>query len=93
MPAQQAPARPELAVEHARQIRRLAGRRGRGPVDAADVAGADQEPLARAHQRQRLALGHVDGEGGGAIGGDPPDAPLAPRADVGAAVVVERQRS
>ena len=92
MPAEQAPARPVFAVEDARQVRRLARRRRRGPVDAAHVARADEEAVAGAQHRQRLALRDVDRQRGGAVGGHAADAPLAARADVRAAGVVERQR-
>ncbi len=92
MPAEEPPPRPELAVEDARQITRLLRRGGLGPVDATDVSGSHQESFAGAHDGQGLPLRHVDGQGGGAIGGHAEDAPFAAGAHVGSPFVVDRHR-
>ena len=88
VPAQHAPARRELGVEDLRQIARILARRGLRAVDAADVAGADQEAVAGAHQRQRLPLGQIDRQRGGAILVDAVDLALRAGGDEDAALAV-----
>ncbi len=83
----------EVGVEHARQIGRLLrAAPGVDPVEAAHVAGADQEVLPGAQQRQRLTLGQIDRQRRRAIGVDAVDAPLGAGADERAPVVVDGER-